>query len=212
VRGQAIAHLLWLAAADGRLCFGPDRDGAPTFVRTDDWVRPGPAVPRGRAPAELAIRYLRAHAPATPEDLAAWSGLGLGQARSAWWELAPRIVEVPTTEGPAWRLLRRPLGRSRPAAVRLLPAFDPLLLGWRDRRPILDPAHARRVNAGGGMLRPVVLVDGTVAATWSLERVSGGRRARIDPLRDLAAARRGIEGELRAIGTFLGEPVALDLR
>ena len=52
--------------------FGPKRDGDLTFVRARDWLGPTEHVERDVALAELAVRYLRSHAPATPEDLSAW--------------------------------------------------------------------------------------------------------------------------------------------
>ena len=44
-----------------------------------------------------------------------------------------------------------------------LPAYDELLLGWRDRSPTVPPAFAAAVHPGGGIIRAVTLVDGVVA-------------------------------------------------
>src|SRR5438876_400333 len=68
---------------------------------------------------DLAVRYLRSHAPAEPADLAAWSGIAPGDARRAWRGAQDRLVEVPTERGPRWALRRPP----RPAkdVVRVLP-------------------------------------------------------------------------------------------
>jgi hypothetical protein len=86
--GQATIHLLGLAALQGLLCYGSQRQGQETFVRLADWIERGAPVPPEGAPAELARRYLAAYGPATAEDLAAWSGLTLGAARAAWGQLA----------------------------------------------------------------------------------------------------------------------------
>ncbi len=209
--GQAIAYLVWLAAADGRICFGPDLDRKPTFVLTRDWVGAQPALDRERALGELASRYLRAHAPATPADLTAWSGIRRIESLDAWRAIADRIVEVPTVTGTMWSLRGTP-GSVEVAAVRLLPAFDPYLLGWKDRGPILDPLHRRRVNAGGGWVRPVFLVDGRVAGTWTFERGTRADRIRVSPFARIASGvSRGIAAEARAIGSYLGKPVDVDL-
>ena len=50
--------------------------------------------------------------------------------------------------------------------VDLLPSFDEYLLGWRDRSLIVDHAHARAVQPGGGILRPTVVTDGRVVGRW----------------------------------------------
>src|SRR5207244_11621557 len=81
--GQAIAHLVWLAAAEGVMCYGPDRGSTRCFVLVRDWAgqdRTEPMEPAA-ALAELAVRYLRAHGPAEPADLASGSGVRLGDAR-----------------------------------------------------------------------------------------------------------------------------------
>jgi hypothetical protein len=66
----------------------------------------------------------------------------------------------PPTAGP------KPKG-AKPPRVKLLGHLDPYLLGYKDRSFALDPAHAKKVNRGGGFLRPIVLVDGRVAGVWS---------------------------------------------
>jgi mono/diheme cytochrome c family protein len=167
--GQAIAHLVWLAGAHGVACHGPDRDGEATFVLARDWLgRTKPRRPAHPA-AELAVRYLRAHAPATPADLAAWSGLRARDATAAWRAIERRLEEHATRRGPMWSL-RSSAAAEPEAVVRLLPAFDEFLLGWRDRDLIATPADWRRINRGGGWMHPVVLEDGRAVATWRWSR------------------------------------------
>jgi hypothetical protein len=48
----------------------------------------------------------------------------------------------------------------------LLGAFDPLLLGWASRDPIVGP-HKRIVTVNG-LFRPFALVDGRAVATWTI--------------------------------------------
>src|ERR1700680_98514 len=73
--GQAIAHLVWVAAAQGVICYGPDRDGERGLVLGRGWRGEQNPMEQDEALAELAIRYLTAHAPATAADMAFWSGL-----------------------------------------------------------------------------------------------------------------------------------------
>ena len=60
--------------------------------------------------------------------------------------------------------------RARRSLVRLLPAFDGLLLAHRDRALTVRPEHARAVLPGGGVLRPTLLIDGRVEGNWRLDR------------------------------------------
>ena len=99
---------------------------------------------------ELARRYYACHAGADQRDLAYWSGLPLRDCRP------PASTTI--DDGPVPDVL--------------IPAFDELLLGWRDRTPTVPPEHAKRVHPGGGILRAVALEDGVAVGTWSR---AGGR-------------------------------------
>jgi mono/diheme cytochrome c family protein len=206
--GQAIAHLLWLAVAHGAACHGPD--GA--FVSPGDWLpRSGP-VDRDDALRELAVRYLRSHGPAAPEDLAFWSGLRLTDARRAWGTVQAGLEEIRTERGGRMWSLKRRGERAPLGLVRLLPSFDEYLLGWRDRSFMATPTHWREINRGGGWLHPVLLCDGIAAGRWSLEPEGRGRRAEVRPFGRLTSSvRRGVDAEARDIGRYLGEEVGLDV-
>jgi hypothetical protein len=178
--GQALPHLLLRAALDGVTLLGAVRDGAPAFALRHDVLGDPAPIDRDRALAELGRRYLRGHAPAAAEDLAAWSGLALRDARAA-------LAAAGTAD--------RPSRAPAPPPPRLLPAFDPLLLGWADRGFAVPAEHARDVHPGGGILRAVVLVEGRAAGTWGL------RRGRVE-LRPWAELPDGIAREVADVERF----------
>jgi hypothetical protein len=212
--GQARPHLLGLAALEGMICLGPMQGRQPTYVRVSDWSVPGPALPREQALARLAERYLAAFAPATPGDFATWSGLSLTDARSGWRQIAPLLAEVEVAGSPAWMLKAQQRSLSvlevhRPR-VRLVPNFDNYLLGYRSRELILTDAHARRVYTGGGMLHPVVLVDGQGQATWKIDRRRAGIDVIVEPFEGLADdLQTGLEQEIADLAHFSGATVRL---
>jgi Winged helix DNA-binding domain len=206
VEGQAVAHILWLAAAHGVACYGPGAGRAQRFALVDDWIGAPRRVNRDTALKELGIRYLRAHAPAEPADLAHWGGIALGDARRAWRAVEPRLIEVSTSHGPRWRLRSTPR-EARPDSVRLLPAFDEFLLGWRDREFIAPPQGWAQINRGGGWLRPVVLVDGRAVGIWDSERTGKRLRVTLRPWgRVSSAVRADVDEEARRLGRFLDAP------
>ena len=152
--GQAPAHLLAYAAMRGLVCRGPLAGREPTYVLLDEWLggaAAGPVDEEGAA-AELARRYLAGHRPASADDLAAWSGIGLRRARQA-------LADV--EGGAASRA-----GASSRRRVALLGHFDPYLLGYASRDLVLDRRFAKRIQSGGGFVGPAVLVDGRVVGTW----------------------------------------------
>lgn len=185
-KGQAAIHVIARAALERRLVVVPSRPGrsghagqAERYAPFPEYGTPAPGDPG----AELARRYLIANGPARPADFAAWSGLGAPLARDAFAAIAGELVEVDTPLGPMWSLASHRPRRSGPSPLRLLGAFDSLLLGHADRSLILPPEHARRVNPGGGMIKPVVVSDGEVIGTWSA-------RTGVDPFRPFLPAER----------------------
>ena len=206
VSGQAPAHLLQRVALEGVLCVLPDPQGASgqeRYVLLDDWVPPSEVPSREEALALLASRYRRAFGPATVADFRAWSGLPAAQAELGWGAVTSGAGR-PAEPGDAPAAPRR-------CPVRLTGGFDTLLLGYADRSLHLAPEHARRVNAGGGLVRPVVLDDGGVVATWRYLR---GATDTVEVIPFQALSRRtldGIEREVRDIGVFLGRDPHLEL-
>lgn len=209
--GQAIAHLMWLAAALGVVCYGPDRGREQCFALVRDWLGKPIRLDREAALAELAARYLKAHGPATPVDLAWWSGIRLSDAKGAWRSIQGRLVTIETARGPMWTL-RFSTGPAPRGLVRLLPAFDEYLLGWKDRGLVAAPEHWKKINRGGGWLHPVVVVDGRAVATWRAERSLTALRIAVDPFGTLTpAVRRGVAAEADAVASFHGTRVALSI-
>ncbi|MFF3716432.1 DNA glycosylase AlkZ-like family protein [Streptomyces prasinus] len=129
--------------------------------------------------AELARRYLTAHAPVTLEDFAAWSGLPITWARRAWKMLAESgvITEYGALTTLAGRVKEPPPSSDTPDVL-MLPAYDNYLIGYRTREASVPIVHKARVRPGGGLIRPTVIADGLAIATWS--RGSGSRSIQVD--------------------------------
>lgn len=206
--GQALPHLLLHAALLGVICQGPGTAREPAYVLLDDWLPERRHLPRDAALAELARRYLDAYAPAGPDDFAAWSGLPAADVRAAWRQVADGLLEVDAAGRAAWLPGARAAWLDHPPpaapAVRLIPAFDTYLLGYRSRDLILPPEHAARIQPGGGLLHPAVLVDGLAAGVWSVQRRRDGVDVIVEPFGDLAAeVRAALEAEAADAGRFL---------
>ena len=162
--GQALIHLLMLASLRGLIVRGPMVGRHQAFVLVRDWLGEPKPVDRDRALAELARRYLAGHGPAGDRDLAKWAGLALRDVRAGLERIAPELEQG---EDGLVDLAGRPPAAGLPPP-RLLGAFDPLLLGWTSREPVLG-SH-RGVVTVNGMFRPIALVGGRAAGTWSMSR------------------------------------------
>jgi Winged helix DNA-binding domain len=165
--GQAMVHILALASIRGLIVRGPVAGRDQAFVLARDWLGiPPPGMSRVAALGELARRYLAGHAPAADRDLARWAGIGLrdarlGLARCGAIQRADGRAELPANPRRAAAALPPPL---------LLGAFEPLLLGWASRDPIVGP-H-RRIVTVNGLFRPFALAGGRAVATWN---IAGGQ-------------------------------------
>lgn len=196
LKSQQPPHLLAFAANSALICRGPDaaRD-EPTYVLLDSWLNATPPSPdRETALTRLAERYFAAYAPATTADFAAWSGLPAADAKAAVALVRDSLEEV---EHDGLRLLLprgiEPAPPQRPH--RLLARFDPYLLGHRSRELVLDPAFAKRVNGGGGMIAQTMLDAGRVVGTW--------KPGLLEPFADLpAAGAQDWQAELAAAAAF----------
>jgi hypothetical protein len=162
--GQALVHLLFLAAVRGLVVRGPMVGKDHAYVLVADWLDPAEPIDRDLALAELARRYLVGHAPADDRDLARWAGLPLRDARAGLAAIASELVE---REDGLVHLAKRPPVAEVPGP-RLLGAFDPLLLGWTSRELILGP-HTHLVTLNG-IFRPFAMVKGRAVGTWRLNR------------------------------------------
>jgi hypothetical protein len=170
-QGQALVHLLVLASLRGIAVRGPVAGREHAYALVRDWLGEpsGPraaAFDRDRALAELAARYLAGHGPATERDLARWAGLPLGDARRGLAAIGGRLAD--RDDGLA-ALAGRPDEGSRDCPLpppRLLGAYDPVLLGWASREPIVGP-HGKLV-AINGLFRPFAMVAGRAVGTWGM--------------------------------------------
>ena len=170
-------HILGHLAQTGLICFGP-RDGKQhTFTLLEEWLPAARSLERDEALGELARRYFRSHGPATVHDLAWWSGLTVTDVRAAI-ELAKADLESEDVDGRTYWFAPGIPSRATNDA-HLLPAWDEYTVGYRDREAVIDPAHVKKVNAGGGVLNPVVVLRGHVIGTW--RRTLGKSGATITP-------------------------------
>ena len=158
--GQAMLHLLFLAALRGLVVRGPTIGRQHAYALVGDWLGESQKVDREKALAELARRYLVGHQPASDRDLAKWAGLPLRDARAGLKAIGTELEE---REGGLVSLARRPPPEKFPPP-RLLGAFDPVLLGWTSREPILGVHESRVVT--GGIFRPFAMSNGRAVAGW----------------------------------------------
>jgi hypothetical protein len=207
--GQRGIHVLSRLAQEAFLVFGPREGRQHTFALFDEWLRPARRLARDEALATIAARYFEGHGPATLQDFTWWTGLPVAAAREAITLAGARVARE--DEAGVARFVGAARAPRLPAAIgaRLLPAFDELLVGYRDRSAFVAPEHASRLHA---LLSPAILLEGRVAGTWT--RTLGGDAVIVRPAwfeAPGAAAARALRAAAEAYAAFLGRRLVLDV-
>ncbi|MDM8083861.1 winged helix DNA-binding domain-containing protein [Cellulomonas cellasea] len=218
---HGVRYLLPLVQTTPRAVWG--QSGATIWTTTRAWLgrdRQDLDDPAAREAAlrGVVLRYLAAFGPASTADVQRWSGLT---------RLAPvleglrgELVSFRAEPDPSARAGRagragrelfdlpdapRPDAET-PAPVRFLPDFDNALLSHADRDRIVAEEHRRALARANGRTPGVVLVDGFVAAAWSLRRERAAAALDVEPLRPLARAEiRDVAAEAEVLVRFLAE-------
>ncbi|MDN6303624.1 MAG: winged helix DNA-binding domain-containing protein [Brachybacterium sp.] len=158
------------------------------YVLTSDWI-PNPVdLDAEAALHEWMRRYVLSHGPVTIDDAARWTALPKTPVRKAIAEAvsAGEIIEV-SIDGREHFQAPDLADRLRDSQTKadqllLLPGFDEMILGYKDRSATLDPAHEKLVVPGGNGMFKNTLIDGTRArATWKRSPRKSGPRLIIEP-------------------------------
>ncbi len=188
-------HMLYRAAWDGLICFGPHTGAEPTFVLADEWLPKQAPLGRKQALAEMVVRYFCSHGPATVKDFVWWSGLTVSDARLGI-EKAHSKLREEIVDGTTYYVPRRPTGKAvAQRSVYLLPAFDEYLVGYADRSAILGAKETQKwirdanvaVVHSNGIFLPTLVVEGTVAGVWKRANAKAGLTVTLLPFRKLTA-------------------------
>lgn len=209
-KSQAPYHLLVRAALEGIVYIGPNNDdGEQTFSLMSDLGVRRKRISDDEGQAELARRYLSGYGPASLKDFSSWSGQPLSAAKRGWNKLREsRTIRPVMVDGQVlWSLWLQGEHFERLAVrrtvVNLLPAFDPYVLGYYDRRYLVPEAYRDEVYHGGQTV-PVLMVDGLVAGVWRYERKGDRLYLNIKPFEPFEhAILKLVAKEAEDIGRFL---------
>lgn len=197
----------------GVMGFGRPRGQQPTFERLDRNPRWEGIPDLDEAGMRAVEAYFRAYGPATLVGLHHWlaEGLSAGRKRLDGWvaQFGDRLAKVEVGGEPAL-ILRDDLEELRAAVpstvVRLLPAYDPWVMGpGTADEQIVPPARRALVTRGAN----IVVVGGVVAGTWAVDDeaiamdwfAESGRRPG-----------DAIEHEVDRLAGILGRPLRLAVR
>ncbi|HEX4701852.1 MAG TPA: winged helix DNA-binding domain-containing protein [Pseudonocardiaceae bacterium] len=196
------------AAYQGVLCFGANRGRKVTYASPRRWL--ARRVPAEAALPDLVRRYLHAYGPATPEHFARWLGAPRLWAAELFESLGGELAPVELDGTVMWLAADdTAMPAEPPNGLRLLPYFDPYVVGGRPRELLFPGRAAERALAGGQAgTFPVLLVDGTVAGVWHHRRTGRRLDITVEPVGGLTSARRReLDERVARVGEILeGRP------
>ena len=169
------------------------------------YLIPKPPVLQDRDDARKALvrRYFRHYGPATAADCRAFFGWKQKEMKPLFDAILPELRA--TTVDKAVYYHAEPLEEGELPPCVLIPGFDALVMGYKERGRFLDAANARKLTNMAGIVFPAAIVRGRVRARWKLENGA----AHVTPFerlykKDEAAIRRALRA---AFGKAAGTPV-----
>lgn len=169
-----LSYHIRMAELSGVLCSGDLLPRKATYALADDKMPAREPFERDEVLMRFTRKYFRHSQPATLEDFAWWSGLGLNECRRGI-ALLGDWLHTERWRGREFFLTddARTRGFRKDRCI-LLPPFDEYLISYKSREIVLPPEHRHRAHDQSGTFWPVYLLDGKVAGNWSAaaERVA----------------------------------------
>jgi hypothetical protein len=202
--GLGLGVLLSEAEAAVLVCSGARVGGEHTWALLDERAPTARRLDREEAVAELVLRYLAGHGPATERDLAYWATLTLTDVRTGIAAAGERLDSCTSAERTYW--FAPPISAAAEAVEPrglLLQTLDELHNGYQDSRYSLDADG--RMPRGRPPAVGLALVDGQ-AVGWMRRTVTAEVvRFDVQTFRALAADEvEALEAAAARCGRFLG--------
>lgn len=160
-----LSHIMMNAELDGLVCSGPLRNKKLTYSLIEERVPTKKLLTKEESLCELARRYITSHGPVTVQDFVWWSGLSVTYARKAFEMNKSDFFSMTIDFREYWFKDNNSQIKNSPG-VHLLPAFDELLISYKDRSAIINESHNAKAISSNGIFRPIVIIDNQVGGIW----------------------------------------------
>ena len=162
-----LSYHIRYAELDGTLCSGDLLPMKATYAIAHKKMKPAEKKKRDEMLMLLAQKYFQSHQPATLEDFAWWSGLGVNDCKKAI-ELLSDSIHALRYKGREFYLLDDCRTRGfRKGNHLLIPPYDEYLIGYKSRDLVLNPEHKHHAHNNSGIFQPVIACDGIICGNWT---------------------------------------------
>ncbi len=162
-----IRHLIGVAESCGIICNGTFSGRDRTYALLEKRVSHSTLPTREASLALMAHKYFRSHAPATLTDYLWWSGLTMKEGKAG----IEMLGDALSTETVGWQTYfihkDNRTGRMPSNLMLLLPPFDEILIGYKDRSAVLPKEFAHKAHNNCGSFYPIVLEGKQIVGNWN---------------------------------------------
>ncbi len=177
---RVLSRVMREMSLKGLVCNGEPRgpwyhDTEQTYADVKRWMPGMTEAEETGAQEALMMDYLRGYGPAREQDYAYWAGLKVSAARKVLKRIEPGLAAVGAA-GQKGKLylpadnLPDLVQTEEVPLVRLLPKFDALMMGHREKARFMDEPTRKRVFLPTAEVSATVLVDGRVEGVWNLKK------------------------------------------
>ncbi|RDI26517.1 winged helix DNA-binding domain-containing protein [Lentzea flaviverrucosa] len=188
-------------AQEGLVVPGPPRGKEQTFVLLDEWAPKQRSLEGDEAMAVLASRFFGSHGPATLADFANWCGIGVREASRGLEAVKHSLVREEFDGKEYWL----PPDLTPGSGAFVLPAYDELLIGYKDRGAFFTRYDEIPISTYNGMFYATIIEDGQIAGLWRRVMKKTSVDVELRPLPGFDVDR--LAEHTARFGDFLGLPV-----
>jgi hypothetical protein len=214
--GQRMPHILMHCELEALIGSGGLSGKQQTYALLDERAPSAPVLDRDEALVRLVKRYLTSHGPATVKDMSWWSGLTMGNIRTALHLLGSSEVRSDSIEGlELWSVASDDPIPPPVRGAHFLQTYDELVVGFTESRFFGDQGAevARAAWADRTFPSGVLLLNGRIGGHW---RRTIGRDSVLVEVHLYEDRRRGdtraVEKAAADLGRFHGLPANVDVR
>jgi hypothetical protein len=184
------------------------------WMSTTDWLgttrkQPDPE----ECTVELVRRYIERYGPVTLGDIVYWTFLLNKQVEAALETLTQDLTKESFGTKQEYVSLGSPEETFDPPSAIILPEFDSLLMGHKDKSRILAMDQIKKVFWGLGGIHRTILLDGFVAATWKRKKNRDGMIVEVSPLRKLTTPEKNsIQEEFAGYSEYQKTPITIQFK
>jgi DNA glycosylase AlkZ-like len=184
------------------------------WMGSSDWLGSGRTPPDPEeCTVELIRRYIECYGPVTREDIVYWTFLRKSDVNVALETLKKDLIKERIDGNEEYFSLGDSGEAFEAPQALVLPEFDSLMMGYKDKSRFLPDKHLKKVFLSLARIERTILLDGFVAATWKRKKSREGMMVQVSPLRTLKGReKRSIEEEFSRYSDYQGTKILVDIK